>query len=753
MNTPAKSQPIQTPVAQVTVLDDEVEAAQFTRWTSLANGRRLGESSLRIGGMHCTACAATIEHALQGVTGVTSVRVSAAGQCATVSWDVERTRPSELVQAIERAGYRATPDTVADARAFRLKESRDALWRLFVASFCAMQVMMLATPSYVSASGQLEPDLKQLLDWGSWLLTLPVMIFAAAPFLSGAWRSLRNRRIGMDVPAALGMLVAFIASSGATFDPGGVFGREVYFDSLTMFISFLLGGRYLEMRARHHAERSLEDTIGRLPEVALRESPDGSVMAISVLRLRRGDIVRVPVGGAFCADGILTQGQTRADESLLTGESDPVEKAVGDAVVAGSLNLAAPVAMRVEHVGADTRYEAIVAMMRDARTQRPAAITAGDRWATPFRWSILVLAAAAAAVWSVIDPSRSIWVAVSVLIVTCPCALSLAAPSAMLSAATAMAKRGLLLRRIDAIEGLAGMQTLFIDKTGTLTEARRQRATMTRTSPDERWTDDAVRQQAASLAAWSTHPLAKVLAQETAAAATAWHGLRETPGQGIEGCASDGSIWQLGRASPAVPVAANDGNDAETWLSRDGQPVACFRFTETLRPGAMEAVRALGQDGVSVILLSGDSTERVHRVGRLLGLRDCQGGMAPQDKLTAVREAQARGQQVAMLGDGINDAPVLAQADTSIAMGEGAQIARAQADGVLVTNDLQDVVRARALAKKTLRVVRQNFIWAASYNAACVPLALMGWLPPWAAGLGMATSSLLVVLNSLRLSR
>jgi len=753
MNTPAKSQPAQTPVAQVTLLDDEVEAAQFTRWTSLANGRRLGESSLRIGGMHCTACAATIEQALQAVTGVTAVRVSAAGQCATVSWDVERTRPSELVQAIERAGYRATPDTVADARAFRLKESRDALWRLFVASFCAMQVMMLATPSYVSASGQLEPDLKQLLDWGSWLLTLPVMIFAAAPFLSGAWRSLHNRRIGMDVPAALGMLVAFIASSGATFDPGGVFGREVYFDSLTMFISFLLGGRYLEMRARHHAERSLEDTIGRLPEVALRESPDGSVMAISVLRLKRGDIVRVPVGGAFCADGILTQGQTRADESLLTGESDPVEKAVGDAVVAGSLNLAAPVAMRVEHVGADTRYEAIVAMMRDARTQRPASITAGDRWATPFLWSILVLAAMAAAVWSVIDPSRAIWVAVSVLIVTCPCALSLAAPSAMLSAATAMAKRGLLLRRIEAIEGLAGMQTLFIDKTGTLTEARRQRATMIRTSPDERWTDDVVRQQAASLAAWSTHPLAKVLAQETATAATAWHGLRETPGQGIEGCASDGSIWQLGRASPAVPVAANDGNDAETWLSRDGQPVACFRFTETLRPGAMEAVRALEQDGVSVILLSGDSTERVHRVGRLLGLNDCQGGMAPQDKLTAVREAQARGQQVAMLGDGINDAPVLAQADTSIAMGEGAQIARAQADGVLVTNDLQDVVRARALAKKTLRVVRQNFIWAASYNAACVPLALMGWLPPWAAGLGMATSSLLVVLNSLRLSR
>ena len=209
----------------------------------------------------------------------------------------------------------------------------------------------------------------------------------------------------------------------------------------------------------------------------------------------------------------------------------------------------------------------------------------------------------------------------------------------------------------------------------------------------------------------------------------AWHRLIETPGQGIEGHASDGSIWRLGR------------------------PVACFRFTETLRPGAVEAVRALGQDGVKVVLLSGDSAERVSRVSRLLGLADGQGGMAPQDKLAAVKAAQSRGEHVTMLGDGINDAPVLAQADTSIAMGEGAQIARSQADGVLVTNDLQDVVRARALARKTLRVVRQNFIWAASYNAACVPLALMGWLPPWAAGLGMATSSLLVVLNSLRLAR
>ena len=734
------------------VLDDEIEYARFTRPLADERGPRSAESSLRIGGMHCVACASTIEQALRQLDGVIDARVSAAAQCATVQWQVEHTRPSAFVRAIERAGYSAAPDTAAGARALRRKESRDALWRLFVAGFCAMQVMMLATPSYLSTARELAPDLKQLLDWGSWLLTLPVMLFAAAPFFTGAWRSMRGGRIGMDVPAALGMGVAFVASSGAAFDPGGAFGHEVYFDSLTMFITFLLGGRYLEMRARHRAALSLEDSIGRLPETALRENADGSVASISVLRLQRGDVVRVPVGQAFCADGVLTRGQTRADESLLSGESAPVEKSVGDTLVAGSMNLGAPVAMRVERVGADTRYEAIVAMMRDARNQRPALLHSGDRWAAPFLWAVLVLAAGAASVWSVLDPSRAVWVAVSVLIVTCPCALSLAAPSALLSSAVAMARRGVMLRRIEAIEGLARMRTLFLDKTGTLTEACGQGVQMVRIDPGPRWSNAVLRCTAASLAAWSTHPLAQVLARENEGSSMAWRELGETPGQGIQGRAPDGSVWRLGKG-PVVHAAANDGDAVETWLSCDGDPVACFRFAEVLRADAVAAVRALERDGVRIALLSGDTPARVDRIGRLLGIQDRRGGMTPQDKLAAVRAAQARGELVAMLGDGINDAPVLAQADTSLAMGEGAQIARAQADGVLVSNALADVVQARALAKKTLRVVRQNFVWAATYNAACVPLALIGWLPPWAAGLGMATSSLVVVLNSLRLAR
>ena len=741
------------------VLDDPFERDAFTRWEPAAPastaGPRIAESSLRIVGMHCAACSGTLELALRRVRGVLSVNVSAAAQCATVRWDAGLTSASQLARAIESAGYAALPDTAAAARAQRQLEARLALWRLFVASFCAMQIMMLATPAYVSAPGELAPDLKRLLDWGGWLLSLPVLWFSAAPFFAGAWRALRQRRIGMDVPVALGIGVAFVASSGAAFDPGGLFGSEVYFDSLAMFVSFLLGGRYLEMRARHHAERSLEASTLRLPQTVLRLQPDGGVERISARRVIVGDRLRIPVGEAFAADGVLIDGATRADESLLTGESRPVAKACGDAVVAGSVNLLAPVLMRVDRVGPDTRFEAIVALMRAARSTRPSMLAAADRWAAPFLWSVLLLAAVAGGVWSVIDPSRAVWVVVAVLIVTCPCALSLAAPSALLAAAGAMGRHGVLLRRLDAIQGLARMQTLFVDKTGTLTEARLQCVSVQRLDHARApfVTTDELQSVVASLAAWSTHPLSVALREAFAPAAIGWRDLREQPGQGLEGVDDQGRRWRLGSAAWTGAPTSDHSSGAHTSLALNGQPLAHFMFDERLRDDARAAVQALQADGVRVVLLSGDDASRAGHVASLLGIEHSAFAMTPDAKLAVVRAAQQRGERVAMLGDGINDAPVLAQADVSLAMGEGALVARTQADGVLVSNRLGDVVRARRLAIKTLRVVRQNFAWAALYNAACVPLALVGWLPPWAAGLGMASSSLFVVLNSLRLSR
>ena len=635
------------------VLDDPLEQSRFTRWLTGANGDRIGESSLQLSGMHCAACAPLVEAALLAVPGVYEARVAAASQRASVTWDPQRTRPSALLGALRRAGYDAVPDAAAPARALRRREARQALWRLFVAAFCAMQVMMLATPGYVAGAGELAPDLKRLLDWGSWLLTLPVLMFSCGPFLRGAWHSLRARRIGMDVPVTLGIVITFVASSGAAFQPGSLFGSEVYFDSLAMFVSFLLAARYLEMRSRHAAAEELEASLARLPEMAERVAADGTVHSVSVLRLCADDRVRVALGQAFPADGVLLQGHAQCDESLLTGESLPVAKAAGDAVIAGSINLGAPALMRVQRVGPDTRLEGIVAMMRSAATQRPALARLADRWAAPFLWVVLLLAAGGAAAWSVIDPTRAIWVAVSVLIVTCPCALSLAAPSTLLAAARALARRGVLVQRLDAIEALAKATQVFFDKTGTLTGDTPSLARIELSDEGRRvlGSEAAALAMASSLAKWSRHPLSQALSRAGTEPARSEQGTSsapeselaqfvEEPGMGVQACDGAGRQWRLGAphwvGAGGIPLS-------HVCLGVDGRALASFAFDESLRPGAAEAVAALHAGGVRVTLLSGDKAERAHALAARLGIVEVVAGATPQDKLAVVAAAQAEG--------------------------------------------------------------------------------------------------------------
>ena len=737
------------------VLDDPLEQGRFTHWVAGPQGQRWAESSLQLAGLHCAACGGIIEQALAGVAGVQSARVHAAAERATVCWDPERTRPSLFIAAVRQAGYDAVPDAAAPARALRVRQQRQALWRLFVAGFCAMQVMMFATPSYVAAVGELSLEMRQLLNWGSWIVTLPVMVFSAGPYFSGAWHTLRRGRIGMDVPVALGIAITFIASSGATFAPGGLFGDEVYFDSLTMFVSFLLASRWLELRARQKAAETLERALACLPETAWRLDEQDQATAVSVHRLHVGDRVRVLLGQAFPADGVLEAGSTQADEALLTGESTPVPKQPGDGLVAGSINVGSPVAMRVLRVGGDTRLETMVSMMRSALSQRPASARVADRWAGPFLWSVLLLAAGAAAVWSVIDPTRAVWVAVSVLIVTCPCALSLAAPATLVAAARGLARQGVLLQRLDAIEVLANATHFFFDKTGTLTQDRLQAGPAVLTPAGvQHWGSDgqeAASACAASLAQWSQHPVSVALGAHPAADLR-WSQVQEVPGQGVSALDAQGRSWRLGRASwvdasTALPAAA------QVALGCQGRLLAGFGVEEALRHGAVQAVQALRDDGVALCLLSGDDSARVSKLAQRVGISDVLAQATPQDKLQAVMAVQARGQRVVMVGDGVNDAPVLARADASLAMGQGALVSRSHADAVITSNDLGDLVRARRRAQRALAIVRQNFIWAGAYNALCIPLALSGYLPPWAAGLGMATSSLVVVLNALRAAR
>jgi Cu2+-exporting ATPase len=753
--------PVDAPAgaASLSVLDDPVEQRRFTRFTVGPGGVREADSSFRISGMHCAACAGIIEQALTAVAGVVESSVSSAGERARVRWDPSRTTASALVAAIARAGYGAVPDAALEAREARKLEHRAALWRLFVAAFCAMQVMMMATPSYVTHGDELALDMRQLLNWGSWLLTLPVMVFSSGQFFRGAWNSLRVRRIGMDVPVALGLAVTFIASSGATFDPNGIFGREVYFDSLTMFVSFLLAGRWLEVRARHRVAQVLEAALDGMPETASRVLPDGRTETVSVHRLCPGDVVRVALGQAFPADGQVADGETSADEALLTGESRPVPKSPGSAVVAGSVNLGAPVVIRVERVGPDTRLQAIVAMMRDAMSQRPATARTADRWAGLFLWAVLLLAAGSAAVWSVIDPARAVWVAVSVLIVTCPCALSLAAPAALLSASASLARRGVMLQRLDALEVWSKVRRIYLDKTGTVTDEHLQwlgveRLKVAQAQAPEALTDARLVQMAAGLANWSTHPLSRALAQlGDASAQCEWHAVQEIPGQGLRAVDPQGREWRLGSAPFVGAELGSDAVGSSVWFGRSEGDQLRFDFDERLRADAVEAVTGLRQRGLEVVLLSGDLPARAQHMAERLPVDRVLGGATPESKLAEIVSAQASGLCVAMVGDGINDAPVLARADVSFAMGQGALVARAQSDAIVVSNRLGDLLLMHDLARRSMRIVRQNLAWAAFYNLTCIPLAMVGWLHPWAAGLGMASSSLLVILNSMRLAR
>ncbi len=747
--------------SEAALADDPDPHAGFTTWSNAADGRRVGRSHLQLAGLWCAGCAAVIETALMREPGVREARVSYATQRASVSWDPASTRLSSLLVAVRGAGYGAVPDAAAPARTLRLAEERGALWRLFVAVFCMMQVMMYQAPLYVAGPGTLTPDLRTLLLWAAWLLSIPVVLFSAAPLFRDALASLAQRRISMDLPVSLGIAIMFVVSSGAAFDPGGVFGSDAYFDSLTMFVTFLLGGRWLAMKMRNRVTATLEAAIARTPDAVRRVEPDGTVCLVAPHRLRCGDRVRVLAGEAFPADGPLVEGATEVDEALLTGESRPVAKGPGDEAIAGSLNLRGPVVQRADRLGADTRYEGIVALMREALTERPPMLRAADRVAGPFLWAVLVLAAGAGAAWSLIDPSRAVWVAVSVLIVTCPCALSLAAPSALLAAAGALARRGVLVRRLDALEALAAIDTVCFDKTGTLTEARLQVAGIDllpaalRAGIDE----PSALAMAASLAASSTHPLSLALVASGVVPASAsaphfvWSDVREEAGLGLEGSLVDGKRYRLGSAAWVGAEHRASVTGAQVWLAGDGGAIAAFTFGEALRADALVAVDALRDAGLAVRLLSGDAELRTRAIADRLGIGHARGDATPADKLDAIAALQREGHRVAMVGDGLNDAPVMARADVSFAIGSGPALTKAKADFILMSGSLADVARARDTARGALRIVRQNFAWAIAYNAVCVPLALAGWFPPWAAGLGMATSSLIVVINALRIGR
>ncbi|WP_424458895.1 heavy metal translocating P-type ATPase [Ottowia sp.] len=756
----ARAEPPPGGASQWALLDEPDEWMEFSRRVSAPAGAADGacwESTIVFEGMHCAACAVTIEDALRAVPGVHSVEVSAASHRGSVVWEEGATRPSAWMQAALRSGYRPLPAHDAFAAERRRAETRKMMWRLGVAGLCMMQVMMYATPTYFTEPGEIEPDIVHLLRWASWVLSIPVMLFSCQPFFRNALLDLKLRRVSMDLPVSLGMVITFAVSMLGTFEPQGVFGREVYFDSLTMFVFFLLTGRWLELRLRDRTAGALEALMHRLPESVERLSADGSWERVAARRVRVGDVVRVLPGEVFPADGVVLRGGTMADEALLTGESTPLARGVGAQVIAGSHNLTAAVEVQVTQVGADTRYAQIVALMEQASSSKPRIAQLADRLAKPFLIFVLLAAGLACAWWWPSDPGHALMIAVSILVVTCPCALSLATPAAMLASAGSLARSGVLVRRLEALEVLAGVDTVVFDKTGTLT---RDAFVLEHVRLREGVTRERALALGAALARGSLHPVSRALVAEAEQAGLVPEGWRiseqeELAGQGV--CAlvsaADAAPQHVKLGSTlfcGAPATMNEG--LASHLSDESGWLASFEWQEDLQPDARQAVAALLAQGVGVRLLSGDRPEAAARLGKLAGIEDTRGGCTPADKLAAMQLAQQGGATVAMVGDGLNDGPVLAGAHISFAFGRSVPLARAQSDFVVLGERLCLIPAAVGRARHTMRIVRQNLAWAAAYNAIGVPLAIGGWMPPWLAGLGMAASSLLVVLNALRLS-
>lgn len=731
--------------------DDPVAQASFV---SCDDGDER-EAALILEGVRCAACVWLSEQSIQRVPGVLSASVNYATHRASVRWDARRARLSEILGAVAAVGYRAHPFDSRNLDIAQAGERRSALWRLLIAGLGMTQVMMYAIPAYIADSESLPRDLGQLMRWASLILTCPVVAYSAQPFFQGAWRDLRQFRLGMDVPVALGIGVAFAASVWSTLRETG----EVYFDSVTMFVFLLLLGRFLELGARQRAVGALAHLGKLVPEYCARFAAypgktDTEMVPVGVLRA--GDVLLVKPGEAIPADGVVLEGESLVNESLMTGETRPVRKAPESAVMGGSVNASGALVVRVERVGANSVLGTIARLAERSTMEKPRAVDLANRAAQWFVLTVLVLAFATGVWWMVTDPARALWVTVSVLIVTCPCALSLATPVALTAATGALARLGLIATRGHTIETLARATDFVFDKTGTLTEGSLHVERL-----DLLGKLDVARCLAIAigLERVSEHPHAVAIRSYAASVGCQEEYVslpRNRPGEGIEGTLAGvryrvGSRKFCGQIAGHAAALVAEGGVSNVYLARDGEWLACLALRDTLKPAAGKLVDRLRSAGKEVHILSGDAADAVAQVARELGIAHARAEATPDVKREYVRALQASGRVVAMIGDGVNDAPVLAQADVSVAMAGGARIAQVKADAVLLSGRAEDLARAIEKVRQARRVIGQNIVWAIAYNSLAVPAAMIGWVTPWMAGLGMAGSSLLVVLNAGRL--
>ncbi|MFN6264524.1 MAG: heavy metal translocating P-type ATPase [Chromatiaceae bacterium] len=699
---------------------------------------------LSINGMSCAACAWLIERKLQQNSAVQRVSVNSGTARCELVWDAKTAPLSQILSQISELGYQGSP-FVADLEEQNFQQELNAyLKRLAVSGIMTMQVMMLAFGLYFGEFSGIEAQYEGYLRWVSLLLTLPVMAYAALPFSSSAWRALKARQLNMDVPITLALYYTFIASLYATvFDTG-----EVYFESVCMFVFLLQLGKFFEFRARKQARDATSNLLKVMPVSAtLWDGEQG--IATSARRLQSGDHILVKAGETIPADGLVESGISSADESMLTGEYKAVSKQAGDLVLAGSMNHDGILVVQVRSALTESRLGQIIALQQQTLHQKPAILEKTDRIARFFVQRLLVIATVTFCAWYFwIDADRAFWVTLSVLVATCPCALSLATPTAVTCALAQLNRKGILIKNQHVLDVLPKLSKIFFDKTGTLTQGRFSLTDLQIFTP--LYDKAQLLNLMANLEQQSEHPIARAFSPFFQQALPL-ENVSLSVGAGLSGVYQQQKL-RIGRPDfcgldPQDPRLAG----AQVCLSINGELAATVQLADQLRPEVSTLIPALLQRQLKLAILTGDASAAAPAVATQLGINELWQGCSPEQKVSAIQQSVEAGETVLMVGDGINDSPCFHAAHVSVALDSGTELSKNQADVVLLHNDLQQLQTLIDGARQAHRVVRQNLWWAAGYNLVIIPLAVCGFVSPYVAVIGMSCSSLLVVSNSLRL--
>ncbi|MBF0622200.1 MAG: heavy metal translocating P-type ATPase [Magnetococcales bacterium] len=711
------------------------------------------EVHLLLDGIHCAACVWVNEKILQQTPGVAEARVNFSTHRAHVVWDGDKAALSTLIGAVRRIGYDAEPYDVHAVEARYRRFDRDMLTRLGVGGFGAGNIMLIAVALYAGYFQGIQSQYKDYFHWVSLILATPVVFYSGWPFMRGAFNGLRMRHLNMDLPIALGALVTYFYSVAVTVRGVG----EVYFDSVATFVFVLLVGRYFESAARRKAAGATERLLSLEPQTAV-VIRDGKEQTIPVRQVAVGDHVVIRPGDTFPVDGVIIQGSTTVNSAMLTGESLPVLCGEGERVSGGTSNVDGSVIVEAQRVGAETTLARIVRLVERAQSERPPIQTLADRVAARFVGVILVLAAATLSYWLWRDPAQALENTVALLIITCPCALGLATPAAMIVATGNAARQGVLIRSGEVLERLARITRVVMDKTGTLTQGMPEVVVI---HPMAGQSESVLLATIAGVERHSEHPLARAvvsLANARKIEPEDMDGqLKNYPGRGVVLRMEGGVVYRVGRAEFVgvqdwqAQVPKHEGHLTWIWCRRDDTIMGVIGLMDQLKIDAAETVQHLKKNGLPVSLLSGDRQDVVSYIGQQAGVEQAIGDALPDEKAEAISLLQGQGQRVAMIGDGINDAPALARADLSMVVEQASDVSVATADVVMLNQNLKSIVTLFSLAEKTMHIIRQNFLFSILYNAIAIPLAMSGHVLPIVAAIAMPLSSLTVVGNAMRL--